>query len=81
MLLAGGYAAPQGGPGSRDRALRPLRQALHTLLAAHDPDPDPAIVVDARWDLVTADAAADRHARGLPGRRRGRPGPGDVPPR
>jgi transcriptional regulator with XRE-family HTH domain len=56
LLLAGGYAPPQGGPGPRDRALRPLRQALDTLLAAHDPHP--AIVVDARWDLVAANAAA-----------------------
>jgi transcriptional regulator with XRE-family HTH domain len=57
LLLAGGYAPPQGGPGPRDRAMRPLRQALDTLLAAHDPHP--AIVVDARWDLVAANAAAD----------------------
>jgi transcriptional regulator with XRE-family HTH domain len=57
LLLAGGYAPPQAGPGSRDRAMRPLRQTLHTLLAAHDPHP--AIVVDAHWDLVAANAAAD----------------------
>jgi transcriptional regulator with XRE-family HTH domain len=57
LLLAGGYAPPQGGSGSRDRALRPLRPALDTLLAAHDPHP--AIVVDARWDLMAANAAAD----------------------
>lgn len=57
LLLAGGYAPPQGGTGSRDRAMRPLRQALDTLLAAHDPHP--AIVVDARWDLVVANAAAE----------------------
>lgn len=56
LLLAGGYAPPQGTPGPRDRAMRPLRQALRTLLAAHDPNP--AIVVDARWDLVAANAAA-----------------------
>ena len=56
LLLAGGYAPPQGAPGARDRAMRPLRQALDTLLAAHDPHP--AIVVDARWDLVAANAAA-----------------------
>src|SRR5690349_17996177 len=54
LLLAGGYAPPQGG--TADRAMRPLRQALDTLLAAHDPHP--AIVVDARWDLVAANAAA-----------------------
>lgn len=57
LLLAGGYAPPQGGSGSGDRAMRPLRQALDTLLAAHEPHP--AIVVDARWDLVAANAAAD----------------------
>jgi len=57
LLLAGGYAPPQGGPGPRDRAMRPLRQALDKLLAAHDPHP--AIVVDARWDLVAANTAAD----------------------
>lgn len=54
LLLAGGYAPPQGG--AQDRAMRPLRQALDTLLAAHDPNP--AIVVDARWDLVAANTAA-----------------------
>lgn len=57
LLLAGGYAPPQGGDGSRDRAMRPLRAELDALLAAHDPNP--AIVVDARWDLVAANAAAD----------------------
>jgi transcriptional regulator with XRE-family HTH domain len=57
LLLAGGYAPPQGGAGPRDRAMRPLRHALDELLAAHDPNP--AIVVDARWDLVAANAAAD----------------------
>lgn len=57
LLLAGGYAPPQGDPGPRDRAMRPLRQALDALLAAHDPHP--AIVVDARWDLVAANTAAD----------------------
>ncbi|GAA0895798.1 helix-turn-helix transcriptional regulator [Pseudonocardia zijingensis] len=57
LLLAGGYAPPQGGPGRPDRAMRPVREALDRLLAAHDPHP--AIVVDARWDLVAANAAAD----------------------
>ena len=57
LLLAGGYAPPQARPGARDRAMRPVREALDTLLAAHEPHP--AIVVDARWDLVAANAAAD----------------------
>jgi transcriptional regulator with XRE-family HTH domain len=57
LLLAGGYAPPMAASGVPDRAMRPTRQALDTLLAAHDPHP--AIVVDARWDLVAANAAAD----------------------
>jgi transcriptional regulator with XRE-family HTH domain len=57
LLLAGGYAPPQGARGTGDRALRPLLPELDALLAAHDPHP--AIVVDARWDLVAANAAAD----------------------
>jgi transcriptional regulator with XRE-family HTH domain len=57
LLLAGGYAPPQAGNGERDRAMRPLRSALDALLAAHDPHP--AIVVDARWDLVAGNAAAE----------------------
>jgi transcriptional regulator with XRE-family HTH domain len=54
LLLAGGYAPPMAA--TQDRAMRPLRQSLDALLAAHDPHP--AIVVDARWDLVAANAAA-----------------------
>lgn len=57
LLLAGGFAPPHDVPGSRDRAMHPVRQELDALLAAHDPNP--AIVVDARWDLVAANAAAD----------------------
>jgi transcriptional regulator with XRE-family HTH domain len=56
LLLAAGYA-----PTFRQTALdademAPVREALDTILAGHQPYP--AVVVDRGWDLVTANAAA-----------------------
>jgi transcriptional regulator with XRE-family HTH domain len=57
LLLLGGYAPPQRDRPGHDRAMRPLRPALGALLAAHDPNP--AIVVNAHWELVAANDAAE----------------------
>ena len=56
LLLAAGYA-----PRTRETSLdaeemAPVRAALDTILAGHEPFP--AVVVDRRWDLVTANASA-----------------------
>jgi transcriptional regulator with XRE-family HTH domain len=56
LLLAAGYA-----PVYRERPLEadelgPVRAALDKILAAHEPWP--AVVVDRRWDLVSANAPA-----------------------
>jgi transcriptional regulator with XRE-family HTH domain len=56
LLLAGGYApvyleVPYDGP-----EMRPLRESLTRLLAAHQPNP--ALIVDGLWNLIEANAAA-----------------------
>jgi transcriptional regulator with XRE-family HTH domain len=58
LLLAAGYA-----PAYRERSLDeagmdPVRDALDRILAGHEPYP--AVIVDRRWDLVTANGAALR---------------------
>jgi transcriptional regulator with XRE-family HTH domain len=57
MLLAAGYAPayPQRGLDEPDMAA--VRTALRTVLDGHLPYP--ALVVDRRWDLIEANAAAD----------------------
>jgi transcriptional regulator with XRE-family HTH domain len=57
LLLAAGYAPPHREHPFQDRAMLPLRQALTTLLTAHEPNP--ALVVNAHWELVAANTAAD----------------------
>jgi transcriptional regulator with XRE-family HTH domain len=57
LLLAAGYAPPHRERPFHDRAMLPLRQALTTLLTAHEPNP--ALVVNAHWELVAANTAAD----------------------
>src|ERR1700726_710405 len=56
LLLAAGYA-----PAFPDRPLeapemRPTKRALEEILAQHEPYP--AMVIDRRWDLVSANQAA-----------------------
>jgi transcriptional regulator with XRE-family HTH domain len=56
LLLAGGYApayleAPYDGD-----VLRPLRESLRAVLAAHMPNP--ALIVDGLWNLIEANPAA-----------------------
>ena len=57
LLLAGGFAPPHRERPFHDRAMQPLREALTALLAAHEPNP--ALVVNAHWELVAANTAAD----------------------
>jgi transcriptional regulator with XRE-family HTH domain len=56
LLLAAGYAPAYPGRPLDASELAPVRRALDRLLAGHHPFP--AIVVDHRWDLVTANDAA-----------------------
>ena len=58
LLLAAGYS-----PAYRERSLDeagmdPVREALDRILGGHDPFP--AVIVDRRWDLVSANASALR---------------------
>ncbi|WP_214401244.1 helix-turn-helix domain-containing protein [Pseudonocardia lacus] len=57
LLLAGGFAPPHRERPFQDRAMQPLRQALTALLTAHEPNP--ALIVNAHWELVAANTAAD----------------------
>jgi transcriptional regulator with XRE-family HTH domain len=56
LLLAAGYAPSYHETPLAADEMRPVRDALDKILAGHDPYP--AVVVDKRWDLVTANAAA-----------------------
>ncbi|HEX6570307.1 MAG TPA: helix-turn-helix transcriptional regulator [Acidimicrobiales bacterium] len=66
LLLAAGYA-PRYDRTSLDAAeMAPVREALDTILAGHQPFP--AVVVDRHWDLVTAnDSALDVLTEGVAG--------------
>jgi transcriptional regulator with XRE-family HTH domain len=56
LLLAGGFAPPYlEGPYDGD-VMRPLRESLARLLAAHEPNP--ALIVDGLWNLIEANRAA-----------------------
>jgi transcriptional regulator with XRE-family HTH domain len=57
LLLVAGFAPPHRERPLHDRAMRPLREALVALLTAHEPNP--ALVVNAHWELVAANAAAE----------------------
>jgi len=54
LLLAAGYAPTYGERSLDTRELEPVRQALDKILSGHEPFP--AVVVDRRWDIVTANA-------------------------
>jgi transcriptional regulator with XRE-family HTH domain len=56
LLLAAGYAPTYGQTPLDAAEMTPVRDALDSLLAGHQPFP--AVVVDRRWDLVTANAPA-----------------------
>jgi transcriptional regulator with XRE-family HTH domain len=55
LLLAAGYAPTYGERSLDTTELEPVRQALDKILSGHEPFP--AVVVDRRWDIVTANAA------------------------
>jgi transcriptional regulator with XRE-family HTH domain len=56
LLLAGGFAPAYLEQPYDGELMRPLRESLRRLLAAHQPNP--ALVVDGLWNLVEANAAA-----------------------
>lgn len=55
LLLAAGYAPTFPEHPLNDPELAPVLQALHAILAGHDPYP--AVVVDRSWNLVAANSA------------------------
>jgi transcriptional regulator with XRE-family HTH domain len=56
LLLAAGYAPFYSETPLDSEEMAPVREALDRILAAHEPFP--AVVVDRRWDLVSANSAA-----------------------
>jgi transcriptional regulator with XRE-family HTH domain len=56
LLLAAGFAPHYRELPFDDRAMAPLREALDDLLAAHQPNP--ALIVNAQWELVASNPAA-----------------------
>jgi len=56
LLLAAGYAPIYAETPQDADAMAPVRGALDTILAGHAPYP--ALIVDRRWDLVSANAPA-----------------------
>jgi transcriptional regulator with XRE-family HTH domain len=56
LLLAAGYAPRYEQTPLEAHEMAPVREALDSILAGHEPFP--AVVVDRTWDIVTANAAA-----------------------
>lgn len=56
LLLAAGFAPAFPERSLDDAEMDPVRTALDLILSGHEPYP--AVIVDRRWDLVTANAAA-----------------------
>jgi transcriptional regulator with XRE-family HTH domain len=56
LLLAAGYAPVYQERSLDDAEMDPVRTALDQILGGHEPYP--AVIVDRRWDLVTANGAA-----------------------
>jgi transcriptional regulator with XRE-family HTH domain len=56
LLLAAGYAPAYSETPLDDETMAPVRAALDKILAGHAPFP--AVIVDRRWDLVSANAPA-----------------------
>jgi len=56
LLLAAGYAPAYPETPLADPVMRPVREALERVVRLHDPYP--ALVVDRRWDVLTANASA-----------------------
>jgi len=64
MLLAAGYAPRFSQTPLDDEAMASVRNALASLLDAHDPFP--AVVVDRGWDIVMSNQGAQRFLAGIP---------------
>ncbi|MBS4102645.1 helix-turn-helix domain-containing protein [Tsukamurella paurometabola] len=62
-LLAAGFAPAYSAHGLDDAPMRPVRAALETVLAAHEPYP--ALVLGAGFDLVTANTGAALFVAGV----------------
>jgi transcriptional regulator with XRE-family HTH domain len=58
LLLAAGFAPVYRETSLDAEEMAPARDALDKILAGHDPYP--AVIVDSRWDLVSANASALR---------------------
>lgn len=56
LLLAAGYAPVFGERSLDDDEMDPVRNALDRILSGHEPYP--AVIVDRRWDLVSANGTA-----------------------
>ena len=56
LLLAAGYSPAYPERSLDDAGMDPVRGALDRVLAGHEPYP--AVIVDRRWDIVTANSAA-----------------------
>lgn len=56
LLLAAGYAPVYKETPLDDPVMEPVREAIDRILASHDPYP--AVVVDQRWNVMSANAAA-----------------------
>jgi transcriptional regulator with XRE-family HTH domain len=54
LLLAAGYAPLYGQRGLEEPEMGPVREAIDSVLAAHEPYP--AVVIDRHWGLVAANA-------------------------
>ena len=55
LLVAAGYAPTYRETGLDNASMAPVRDALDTILSGHEPYP--ALIVDAHWNLVAANAA------------------------
>lgn len=64
MLVSAGFAPMYREHRWDEQALQVAREAIERLLAAHEPYP--ALAIDRHWNLVTANAAAQRLMAGLP---------------
>ncbi|GAB3429191.1 helix-turn-helix transcriptional regulator [Flindersiella endophytica] len=56
LLLTGGFAPIYLDQPYDSEVMRPLRESLHRLLEAHQPNP--ALIVDGLWNLIAANPAA-----------------------
>ena len=63
LLLAGGYAPLYSQKGLDARELTVVRDAIHNVVAAHEPNP--AVVVDRHWNLVDANSAVALFLEGV----------------